>query len=153
MTSSFHAPAKPPCRQWSAGATTERREADTTRLYETDFYAWTNEQAKLLREGRLQEADIANIVEEIESMGRTERRELASHLRVLLADLLEWACRPDERSGSWKANIVEQRSELLDHLADNPSLAAGRDEFVARVYGKAIRQAAAEILDDGFWPD
>lgn len=142
-----------------------------TRLYDEDFYAWTREQARLLREGRLTDADIANIAEELDSMGRTEKRELASRLRVLLAHLLKWAYQPDKRTRSWAATIVTQRADLLDHLADNPSLAARRDEAAADVYDKARRVAAAEtgiaearlpamcpwsfaeIVDDAFWPD
>lgn len=104
-------------------------------------------------------------------MGRAERRELASRPRVLLAHLLRWTRRPDKRSGSRKATMLEQRSAWLDHLADNPILAAQRDGFVAQVYGSALRQTAAatgiaeahfpascpwsvdDVLDDGFWPD
>ena len=59
-------------------------------LYDQDFYAWANEQAALLRAGRLSEADIENIAEEIESMGRSEKRELVSRLNVLLLHLLKW---------------------------------------------------------------
>jgi len=142
-----------------------------TRLYDEDFYAWTCEQAKLLREGRFADADIAHIAEELDSMGRTEKRELLSRLRVLLAHLLKWAYQPDKRTRSWAATIVTQRADLVDHLADNPSLAALRDEAVAQVYDKARRAAAAEtgiaesrfavscpwsfaeIVDDTFWPD
>jgi hypothetical protein len=141
------------------------------RLYDQDFYAWTREQAKLLRDGRFTDADIANIAEELDSMGRTEKRELASRLRILLAHLLKWAHQPDKRSRSWAATIVTQRADLLDHLADNPSLAARRDEAVAEVYDTARRVAAAEtglaedsfpatcpwsfadIVDDTCWPD
>ena len=59
-------------------------------LYDRDFYAWANEQAGLLRAGRIAEADIENIAEEIETMGRSERRELINRLTVLLLHLLKW---------------------------------------------------------------
>ena len=68
-------------------------------LYDTDFYAWTNEQAALLRAGRWSEADVENIAEEIESMGRSERRELVSRLTVLLMHLLKWRFQPTLRGG------------------------------------------------------
>ena len=59
-------------------------------LHETDFYAWSQEQAALLRAGRIDETDPATIAEEIESMGKTEKRELVSRLSVLLLRLLKW---------------------------------------------------------------
>ena len=58
--------------------------------YEKDFYAWTVEQARLLRSGELSEIDVENIAEEIESMGRSERREIGNRLTVLLSHLLKW---------------------------------------------------------------
>jgi predicted DNA-binding ribbon-helix-helix protein len=58
-------------------------------MYETDFYLWTQEQATLLREGRLDELDVPNLVEEIDSLGRSQRHELRSRLRVLLMHLLK----------------------------------------------------------------
>ena len=62
--------------------------------YEQDFYGWTQEQARLLREGRFAELDVANVIEEIETLGRSERRELVSRLRVLLLHLLKWQHQP-----------------------------------------------------------
>jgi hypothetical protein len=52
-------------------------------LYDQDFYAWANEQSRLLRAGNLARADIAHIAEEIESIGKAEKRELVSRLQVL----------------------------------------------------------------------
>ena len=69
-------------------------------LYDRDFYAWANEQAALLRAGRLSEADIENIAEEIESMGRSEKRDLVSRLTVVLLHLLKWQFQPSHRSNS-----------------------------------------------------
>ena len=70
-------------------------------LYDQDFYAWTNEQAALLRAGRLSEADVEHIAEEIENMGKSEKRELVSRLRVLLLHLLKWQYQPTRRGKSW----------------------------------------------------
>jgi hypothetical protein len=61
-------------------------------LYDSDFFAWSLEQAELLRAGRLAEADVEHIAAEIESMGRTEKRELISRLSILLLHLLKWRC-------------------------------------------------------------
>jgi hypothetical protein len=68
--------------------------------YEDDFFEWTVEQARLLRGGELSEIDAANIAEEIESMGLSDRRELRNRLIVLLSHLLKWAYQPDARSSS-----------------------------------------------------
>ena len=140
-------------------------------LYEKDFYAWANEQAALLRAGRLGEADIAHIAEEIDSLGRSEKRELINRLAVLLRHLLKWQHQPTHRGTSWRLTIKEQRLRLDRHLADNPSLKARLDEAVAEAHRLAIVGAAREtgldeamfpetcpfpvasILDADFWPD
>ena len=140
-------------------------------LYEQDFYAWANEQAALLRAGKLAAADIENIAEEIESIGRSEKRELVSRLTVLLQNLLKWRFQPDRRGRSWEATITLQRDDLVDHLHDNPSLRAMLPEVVARAYGTAIVMAEGEtdlsrssfpaacpwsieqIIAQDFWPD
>ena len=113
-------------------------------LYETDFYAWSNEQAALLRAGKLSSADIEHIAEEIESMGRGEKRELVSRLRVLLHHLLKWQHQPSRRGNSWRLSIANARDELDTHLRDNPSLKAKLEETVADAYRLARRDAAAE---------
>ena len=88
----------------------------TNSLLRQDFYAWANEQAALLRAGRLTEADIENIAEEIESMGRSEKRELVNRLTVLLLHLLKWQFQPALRGNSWRLSIEKQRYRLEDHL-------------------------------------
>ena len=113
-------------------------------LYDRDFYAWANEQAALLRAGRLSEADIENIAEEIESMGRSEKRELVSRLTVVLLHLLKWQFQPSHRSNSWRLTIDEQRRRVDDHLADNPSLKAQLAEAMRIAYRSAATEAAIE---------
>ncbi|MBF0333316.1 MAG: DUF29 domain-containing protein [Alphaproteobacteria bacterium] len=122
-------------------------------LYERDFFAWANEQAALLRAGNLSAADIGHIAEEIESMGRTEKRELVSRLTVLLSHLLEWRYQPSRRGASWYASITNTRRDLADHLDDNPSLKAMLGAAIAKAYGRAILEAAAETgLDRETFP-
>jgi hypothetical protein len=121
--------------------------------YETDFYAWANEQAELLRTGRVAEADLEHIAEEIASMGRGEKRELVSRLAVLLLHLLKWAHQPERRGKSWRLTIAEQRRQIARHLRDNPSLAASLDEAMADAYGDAVLRAEAETdLPRDFFP-
>lgn len=103
-------------------------------LYDRDFYAWANQQAALLRAGKLESADIENIAEEIESMGRSEKRELVNRLAVLLLHLLKWKFQPAFQSRSWRLSIEEQRIRLADHLKDNPSLKAQINAAMADAY-------------------
>jgi hypothetical protein len=141
-----------------------------TDLYETDFYAWATGQAALLRAGDLSQADVAHIAEEIESMGRSERRALVGLLSVLLLHLLKWQFQPSHRGASWRLSIANARDDLADLLADNPSLRARLDEAVASAWRRARRRAAAEtgqpesafpsvcpwshedVLAEDFWP-
>jgi hypothetical protein len=122
--------------------------------YEKDFYAWANEQAALLRSGRLAEADIEHIAEEIESMGKTEKRELAARLTVLLLHLLKWRHQPSLRGASWRATIAVQRLDIADLLEDSPSLKSVLAEALARAYRKAIKEAERETGRPRrpFWP-
>src|SRR5580704_181268 len=90
--------------------------------YDDDFFAWTQEQARLLRGGDLADIDAGNLAEEIESMGRSDRREIRSRLVVLLAHLLKWQFQPGGRTTSWSGTIVEQRHQIDLVIADSPSL-------------------------------
>ncbi len=113
-------------------------------LYDRDFYAWANEQAALLRDGKLSQADIEHVAQEIESMGRTEKRELVSRLTVLLLHLLKWRYQPLERAGSWESSIKVQRGLLADHLDDNPSLRPLAPTALLRAYQLAVLEAVGE---------
>ena len=113
-------------------------------LYDRDFYAWANEQAALLRSGKLAEADIENIAEEIESMGRSEKRELVNRLTVILLHLLKWQFQPGLRSTSWRLGIEEQRYRLEHHMSDNPSLKAQLDKAMRDAYRLALVRAESE---------
>lgn len=113
-------------------------------LYETDFYAWAKEQAALLRAGQLSAADIENIAEEIDSMGRGEKRELVSRLTVLLLHLLKWRFQPEKRTASWEASIKVQRNRLVRHLEDNPSLKPQIPKAMTDAYRDATLDAVVE---------
>ncbi|WP_367114671.1 DUF29 domain-containing protein [Thiohalocapsa sp.] len=140
-------------------------------LYDRDFSAWADEQASLLRAGKWSDVDVAHLIEEIESMARSERRELVNRLVVLMLHLLKWRYQPALRGNSWRLSIKEQRIRLASHLGDNPSLKSYLDEAIARAYRLAVIEAEkqtglpettfpdrcpfgiADMLDDHFWPD
>jgi hypothetical protein len=121
-------------------------------IYDTDFYAWANTQAELLRTGQLEKADIEHIAEEIESMGKGELRELENRLALLFTHLLKWQLQPTLRSRSWELTIKEQRRRLRRHLAQNPSLKRKLSQAQEDAYGDAILEAARQtgLAEEGF---
>jgi hypothetical protein len=140
-------------------------------LYEQDFHAWTLQQAELLRSRQLDCADLDNIAEEIEDMGKSVRRELVSRLAVLLLHLLKWQFQPAFRSRSWQLTVKTQRRSLDRHLTDNPSLKSHLDKAMLDAYGDARIEAERETglaaqtfpdtcpfsfdqaISDDFWPE
>ena len=123
------------------------------RDYEEDFYAWTVEQSRLLRLGELSAVDAANIAEEIESMGRSDRREIKNRLVVLVMHLLKWRHQPAARSRSWSATIDEQRLQIEGILADLPSLRPAAATMLGESYAIARARAIGETgLADEVFP-
>lgn len=141
--------------------------------YEQDFYLWTQQQAALLREGKWQDLDYTNLAEEIESVGRSDKRELSNRLKVLVLHLLKWQYQPvgPEQGHSWEDTIWEQRGQITAILDDSPSLqreVPGRlpQQYLA-ARRKAIRDTRlpegtfpptcpwtpAQILNEDFWPE
>jgi hypothetical protein len=140
--------------------------------YEKDIVAWATEQAQLLRAGRFDLLDIEHLAEEIEDVGKSEQRELASRMAVLLAHLLKWQFQPDRRSASWQATIAVQRQGIQRRLRKTPSLQPmlADAEWQADMWGDATLAASSEtglpmqtfpqswcwsvedVLSDGFLP-
>ena len=121
--------------------------------YEQDFYSWTQEQAALLRAGRLTDLDIENLIEEIETMGRSEKRELESRLTVLLLHLLKWKYQPERRGKSWNLTIKGQRIEYLNVLTDNPGLKSQLETIFESAYKLALVKASSETgIDEDVFP-
>lgn len=116
------------------------------RTYDKDIVAWANEQARLLRAGRFDLLDVEHIAEEIEDVGNSEQRELASLMAVLLTHLLKWRFQPERRGASWEKTIRAQRKEIACALDESPSLRVKLDEprWLDMVWAKAVAQAVAE---------
>jgi len=139
-------------------------------LYEQDFYRWTMSNARLLRQGRFSEIDAENIAEELESMGRRERRALTSRLAVLLAHLIKWELQPSLRSRSWKYTVKEQRRKIAKLLGENPGFKSDLESMVSEAYEDAffivLKETELEeealpsvcpysfeqAMEDDFWP-
>ena len=142
-----------------------------TDLYDQDFFGWAQLQARLLRDGRVSEADLDHIAEEIEDMGRNRQQELRNRLAVLLLHLLEWQYQSGRRTRSWSSTIREQRARIADHLQANPSLRPLLAESIETGYRYALLRvdretgmspeefpphcpySNGEILDGSFFPD
>jgi hypothetical protein len=140
-------------------------------LYDRDYSAWLVKQAAHLRAGRFDQLDCEVLAEELEDMGRSERRAVESSLKNLLLHLLKWAMQPQRRSASWRDSIDTARDAIGDLLQDSPSLRPHLPEFVARQYARARRSAANQtgiapvnfaticpfrldnILDPAFFPE
>lgn len=122
--------------------------------YNKDFYAWLMNNASLLRQHKFNEVDIEHIAEELESMGKSEKRELTSRLTVLLAHLLKWKFQSALRSRSWKNTILTQRIDILELLDDSPSLKYELEERVVIAYEKARLSAEDETgIDKNNFPE
>jgi hypothetical protein len=150
-------------------------------MYQEDFLAWIEGTAQLLRQGKFDELDIENLIEEVEDLGKRDKRELESNLFILLTHLLKWQYQPDRRSypdsnhewyeNSWARTISEHRDRIQRALRDSPSLQKVIRESLTDCYAKSRKDAArqtglgievfpevckyseAEILDDDFWPN
>jgi hypothetical protein len=119
-------------------------------LYARDFCLWVEEQARLLKEGRLDQLDIANLVEEIEDLGLHEKKAVQSDLVVVLKHLLKHQFQPRRRSRSWLSSIAEHRRRLRNDLATSPSLRPYARERFEECYADARRQA---LIETGLEPD
>ncbi len=142
-------------------------------LYEEDFYAWTQTTAALIREGKWHDLDREAVAEEIESLGKSDWRELASRIAVLMRHLLKWRYQPErrQRGRSWRSTIWEQRSRLRRLLRQSPSLAPLVPLTLQEEYAEARQRASEEtglplatfppacpwtaeqVLDVDFWPE
>lgn len=139
-------------------------------LYETDYCVWAETNAQLLQAGRLTEVDIEHLIEELNDVGKSERRSLQSYLELILLHLLKWRFQPYLRSHSWRLSIENGRQGIEKVLDDSPSLRPTLQVVIEKAYSYARRSAAVEtglpkknfpeicpftqeeILDDSFLP-
>ena len=113
--------------------------------YEDDLFAWTQEQAALLRAHAIKGIDWENLAEEIESMGGRDRRELESRLAVILLHLLKWQAQPTLRGSGWRKTLRTQRREIRKLLKQSPSLRREVPGMMREAYTDAVKDAIDEI--------
>ncbi len=151
----------------------KRKQRHIMHTYEDDVVAWASEQSRLLREGHFEQLDIERIAEEIEDVGKSEQRELASRMAVVLIHLLKWAYQPERRGTSWESTIREQRRALARRLQKTPSLqislhdsdwwedvwldarmGATRETGIGfDVFASSFPWSASEVLDQNWLPE
>jgi hypothetical protein len=140
-------------------------------LYDQDFYAWTQEQAKLIKEKSFDKLDLTHLFEEVEDMGNRHADEIDSRLQILLMHLLKWKYQPNLQSRSWQLTIKEQRLSLERRLKKMPSLKSKLPEIFNDSYAPALLNAEKEtglsesafptncewtidqVLDNNFYPN
>ena len=139
--------------------------------YDEDFVRWLDFQAELLRQGRVHELDLENLAEEIEDIGRSERRAVRSALSVILIHLLKYQIQPSRRSRSWVDTLLEHRGRLAEEFSTSKSLKLYAETELAALYRLARKRAAvqtrlplndfpettpytlAQALDEDFFPE
>jgi predicted DNA-binding ribbon-helix-helix protein len=121
-----------------------RHQDSPANLYEQDYYSWLEQTALSLRKQAFDQLDLENLIEEIEDIGRSEKRALESNLRVVLWHLLKWKYQPLQRSGSWRGSIAEHRIRIRKALQDSPSLKNYLPEVFDETYQDAIKIASQE---------
>ena len=123
-------------------------------LYDKDFYRWTSTQSKLLQKGEYSKLDIQNLIEEIDALGRSERRALESYLEILLMHMLKEKFQSKRKTASWELSIRNSRLKASKVLKQNPSLKSKLDEVVKDAYESARLDAALETgLDEKIFPE
>ncbi|MEA5509319.1 DUF29 domain-containing protein [Crocosphaera sp. UHCC 0190] len=123
-------------------------------LYDTDFYAWTQTQVNLIKTQEWHKLDSLNLIEEIEALGRKERKELRNRLAILLGHLLKWQFQSNKRSSSWLSTIREQRIQIRLLLQDSPSLKSYLDDVFLTAYELGLALAIRETrLGENIFPE
>jgi hypothetical protein len=147
--------------------------------YEQDFDAWIQQHINLLKQGRLEEIDVDHLIEELEDMGKSNRRELVNRFIPLIAHLLKWQYQYKQlqnqwvtfTGGSWRGTITEQRTKMTKLLKQSPSLKGKLPEAILDAYPDALKVAVSEtglpkstfpnscpytieqLLDEDFYPE
>ena len=117
-------------------------------LYERDFAEWSDRMAALIRAGKFDEVDAENVAEEIESLGRAERKAVRSQLQRLMMHKIKQTIQPDRETHSWQASINEARQALVDDIEESPSLRRHLEENLQKLYERAAEAAVIETRID-----
>jgi Domain of unknown function DUF29 len=122
----------------------EKEGSGEMRTYEQDYAGWAEDTAHAIAEGRWDDIDRNALADEVLDLGKSNRREIESALRVILIHLLKMAYQPLKQTRSWDLTVEEHRLRLNDFFAESPSLWAQRDALAAKAYPQARLRAANE---------
>ena len=124
-------------------------------LYDRDYYLWLEVTTKLLKDRQFEQLDLNNLIEEIETLGRSEKNKVISNLKLICQHLLKWQYQSEKRSKSWLNTIRRERNNLADYLEDMPSLKKFLEtpEVLAKAYRRGRRDAIQETEIENFPPD
>lgn len=126
----------------------------TISCYDEDWALWLDAQVRLLSEKRFAELDVANLVEELDSMKKQYAHELDSRLTVLVMHLLKCEYQAEHPKNKWHSTLIEQRRRISLLLADSPSMRPRVLKFALDCYVDARRRAALETgLDIAIFPE
>ncbi|MGK7898470.1 MAG: DUF29 domain-containing protein [Xenococcus sp. (in: cyanobacteria)] len=124
-----------------------------TQLYDQDYCLWIENTVEQLKQKKLDHVDWENLIEEITSLGKSEKNALKSNLRILLMHLLKWQYQPNKRSNSWTYTITEHSIRIQDAFEDSPSLKSYFADIFDSCYSSARKLAAKETgLDINIFP-
>ncbi|HAX78289.1 MAG TPA: DUF29 domain-containing protein [Cyanobacteria bacterium UBA11372] len=123
---------------------TTELQASQKSIYDTDFVGWVETTVEQLRTQDYANVDWENLIEEIEDMGKSEKRAIYSNLKILLLHLLKYRYQPEKRSNSWLASMVEHRQRIKKAFKESPSLQPYFTEIFNECYQDARELAAAE---------
>jgi Domain of unknown function DUF29 len=124
--------------------TIELQSHDLKTLYDVDFHLWLESNIKLIKEGKLYQVDLENLLEELESMGNSDKSALESNLAILLMHLLKYKYQKNKRSNSWRYTIIEHRDRINISCKHSPSLKRYFEAIFYECYQKSRRFAAKE---------
>lgn len=122
--------------------------------YENDFFAWTQDQAKYLKNGELEKLDIINLQDEIEDMGKSEKRALESQINNILMHMLKAQYQKERDCISWQSSIKEAKVMANKILKQNPSLKYKLKEIFIHSYEIARIKASGQTgLEENIFPE
>ena len=119
-----------------------------TSLYDQDFCEWSENQATYLRNKEIEQLDFENLIEEIESLGRSNKSALTSYLTRLMIHLLKltYAAHQKGNSLSWDSSVFHSRREIKYILKSSPSLKNFMNTIEQECYEDAKQGASLETL-------
>ena len=120
------------------------RHPESVAVYDDDFTLWVERQVDALRNARLEQLDITNLIDELEGIVQCQKHALSSRLKVIIQHLLKCQYQPERKSDSWLATLDVQRDRIGYILRSSPSLRRLLSGFAHDEYPRAVRRASRE---------